>query len=475
MGYKTASVIGGLVWVVSILGLEVKGTNRRYGYQPQYLADSPDLVQQIQKSVRRPVHLQTQIFQNALDSTGSGRHCKSRPLDLVFIIDSSRSVRPAEFEKVRIFLTDMVDTLDIGMDSTRVAVVNYASTVEIEFLLKMHTDKSSLKQALSRIDPLSTGTMTGLAIKTAMEQVFTEESGARPTSQSIAKVGIIVTDGRPQDTVEEVAALARSSGIEMYAVGVDRADMESLRLMASLPLEEHVFYVETYGVIEKLTSKFRETLCGVDACSLGHDCQHICINNKTSYYCQCREGYVLNTDKKTCSLAGLDACSLGHDCQHICTNNQNSYYCQCREGYVLNTDKKTCSRLDTCSLGHDCQHICTNNQNSYYCQCREGYVLNTDKKTCSRVDACSLGHDCQHICINNKTSYYCQCREGYVLNTDKKTCSQELRGGGVSENACMCEAQIAFQKKVQSTIQDLNSKLDDISRKVQQFEDGGGF
>ncbi|XP_046872446.1 matrilin-3b isoform X3 [Hypomesus transpacificus] len=395
MGYKTTSVISGLVWVLSILGLEVKGTNRRYGYQPQYLADSPDLMQQIQKSVRRPVELQTQIFQNALDSTGSGRHCKSRPLDLVFIIDSSRSVRPAEFEKVRIFLTDMVDTLDIGMDSTRVAVVNYASTVEIEFLLRTHSDKSSLKQALSRIDPLSTGTMTGLAIKTAMEQVFTEESGARPTSQSIAKVGIIVTDGRPQDTVEEVAALARASGIEMYAVGVDRADMQSLRLMASLPLEEHVFYVETYGVIEKLTSKFRETLCGVDACSLGHDCQHICINNKTSYYCQCREGYVLNTDKKTCSLAGVDACSLGHDCQHICINNQNSYYCQCREGYVL--------------------------------------------------------------------------------NIDKKTCSQELRGGGVSENACMCEAQIAFQKKVQSTIQDLNSKLDDISRKVQQFEDGGGF
>ncbi|XP_046872434.1 matrilin-3b isoform X2 [Hypomesus transpacificus] len=409
MGYKTTSVISGLVWVLSILGLEVKGTNRRYGYQPQYLADSPDLMQQIQKSVRRPVELQTQIFQNALDSTGSGRHCKSRPLDLVFIIDSSRSVRPAEFEKVRIFLTDMVDTLDIGMDSTRVAVVNYASTVEIEFLLRTHSDKSSLKQALSRIDPLSTGTMTGLAIKTAMEQVFTEESGARPTSQSIAKVGIIVTDGRPQDTVEEVAALARASGIEMYAVGVDRADMQSLRLMASLPLEEHVFYVETYGVIEKLTSKFRETLCGKET----------------------EATPIMNADN------GVDACSLGHDCQHICINNKTSYYCQCREGYVLNTDKKTCSLAG--------------------------------------VDACSLGHDCQHICINNQNSYYCQCREGYVLNIDKKTCSQELRGGGVSENACMCEAQIAFQKKVQSTIQDLNSKLDDISRKVQQFEDGGGF
>ena len=156
----------------------------------------------------------------------------------------------------------MVDTLDVGSDATRVAVVNYASTVKIEFLLKDHFNKLNLKKAISRIEPLSAGTMTGLAIKTAVNEAFTEQSGARPRSRKISKVAIIVTDGRPQDQVEEVSAAARASGIEIYAVGVDRADMRSLQLMASIPLEDHVFYVETYGVIEKLTSKFRETLCG---------------------------------------------------------------------------------------------------------------------------------------------------------------------------------------------------------------------
>ncbi|KAI4888725.1 hypothetical protein NFI96_005861, partial [Prochilodus magdalenae] len=187
--------------------------------------------------------------------------CKSRPLDLIFIIDSSRSVRPAEFEKVKVFLSDMVDSLEVGQDATRVGLVNYASTVKIEFRLKTYHNKAQLKQAFSRIDPLSTGTMTGLAIKTAMEQAFTEESGARPQNKNIGKVAIIVTDGRPQDKVDDVSAAARASGIEIYAVGVDRADIMSLRLMASQPLDDHVFYVETYGVIEKLTSKFRETLC----------------------------------------------------------------------------------------------------------------------------------------------------------------------------------------------------------------------
>ncbi|KAG1941932.1 matrilin-3a isoform X2 [Pimephales promelas] len=237
-----------------------------------------------------------------LNPAATDSQCRSRPLDLVFIIDSSRSVRPGEFEKVKIFLADMVDTLDVGPDATRVAVVNYASTVKIEFLLKNHLTKDTIKQAINRIEPLAAGTMTGMAIKKAMDEAFTEKSGARPKSKNISKVAIIVTDGRPQDQVEEVSAAARASGIEIYAVGVDRADMGSLKLMASNPLDDHVFYVETYGVIEKLTSKFRETLCGMDACAMGHHCEHICVSSGSSFYCKCRKGYILNEDQKTCSL-----------------------------------------------------------------------------------------------------------------------------------------------------------------------------
>uniref|UniRef100_A0A3Q3A1V3 Matrilin 3b n=1 Tax=Kryptolebias marmoratus TaxID=37003 RepID=A0A3Q3A1V3_KRYMA len=361
-------------------------------------------------------------------STFSTSNCRNRPIDLVFIIDSSRSVRPAEFEKAKEFLQDMVGSLVIGSDATRVGLVNYASTVKIEFLLNTYFDKPSLKQALALVEPLASGTMTGMAIKTAMEKAFTKEAGARATSMNIAKVAIIVTDGRPQDKVEEVSAAARASGIEIYAVGVDRADMTSLRLMASQPHDDHVFYVETYGVIEKLTSKFRETLC-LDACTQGHNCQHICVNSGNSYNCKCHPGYILNPDKKTCSRS--DACAQGHDCQHICTTSGDSYACECRAGYVLNADQKTCSRSDPCSHEHDCQHICENNDGSYICKCRVGFMLNADKKTCSHIN-------------------------------DKETLmtffvSEEMRSE-IREDACMCEAQIVFQKKVQSAIQELSRK-----------------
>nr|XP_046147123.1 matrilin-3a isoform X6 [Oncorhynchus gorbuscha] len=331
------SLFGSLVYCIFLFVSDVYGTYGLNGFDPQQVTAQS----YAQRRNIAPPPLRT-LAPSATDNS-----CRSRPLDLVFIIDSSRSVRPGEFEKVKIFLADMVDTLDVGPEATRVAVVNYASTVKIEFLLKAHLNKPNMKQAITRIEPLAAGTMTGLAIKSAMTEAFTEESGARPKSKNIAKVAIIVTDGRPQDQVEEVSAAARGSGIEIYAVGVDRADMTSLRLMASNPLEDHVFYVETYGVIEKLTSKFRETLCGWDPCDMGHDCEDMCVSSSSnnSYHCECREGYLLNADKKTCSQSQtrVDPCAMGHDCEHICVSSNASHHCKCRKGYILNLDQKTCT------------------------------------------------------------------------------------------------------------------------------------
>lgn len=106
----------------------------------------------------------------------------------------------------------IINALDIGAADTRGAVVNYASTVKIEFHLQPHSDKQSLKQAVARITPLSAGTTLGLAIQVVMGEAFTEEAGARGPTFSIPKVAIIMTDGKPQDQMIQVAARARASG-----------------------------------------------------------------------------------------------------------------------------------------------------------------------------------------------------------------------------------------------------------------------
>ncbi|XP_051568894.1 matrilin-4-like isoform X13 [Myxocyprinus asiaticus] len=348
--------------------------------------------------------------------------CKSGPVDLVFIIDSSRSVRPHEFEMMRKFMIDIIHELDIGLDATRVGVVQYSSQVQNVFSLKAFSKTAQMVKAINEIIPLAQGTMTGLAIRYAMNVAFSTEEGAR---SKVPHVAVIVTDGRPQDRVAEVAAAARESGIEIYAIGVARADMTSLRAMASPPFEDHVFLVESFDLIHQFGLQFQDKLCGIDLClESDHGCDHICESSPGSYHCLCLPGYTLNEDGKTCTP--IDLCAEGkHNCEQICIASPGSFTCDCNTGFTLNEDKRTCTMIDYCSFGNDsCEHECVSVLNGFNCRCNEGYSLNDDLKTCTMINYCSFGNDsCEHECVSVLQSFYCQCRKGYTLNEDETTCT----------------------------------------------------
>ncbi|XP_047439548.1 matrilin-4 isoform X3 [Mugil cephalus] len=353
---------------------------------------------------------------------GPEQKCKSGPVDLVFLIDSSRSVRPHEFETMRKFMIDILNTLDIGLNATRVGVVQYSSQVRSEFSLKAHAKLDSMVKGINQIIPLAQGTMTGLAIRYVMNEAFTPEAGDRP---KVPNVAVIVTDGRPQDRVAEVAAEAREKGIEIYAVGVARADMTSLRAMASPPFEDHVFLVESFDLIHQFGLQFQDKLCGMDMClESDHGCEHICESSPGSYHCLCLPGYTLNDDGKTCTA--IDLCAEGkHNCEQLCISSPGSFTCDCNKGYKLNNDKKTCSTIDLCAEGkHDCEQICVSAPGVFTCDCNEGYTLNEDEKTCAPIDLCAEGkHDCEQICVSAPGVFTCGCNKGYKLNKDKKTCT----------------------------------------------------
>ncbi|XP_071397716.1 matrilin-4 [Centroberyx affinis] len=324
----------------------------------------------------------------ARPKAGPEQKCKSGPVDLIFIIDSSRSVRPHEFETMRKFMIDILSTLDIGLNATRVGVVQYSSQVHNEFSLKAHNKIEAMVKGINQIIPLAQGTMTGLAIKYTMNVAFSAEEGDRP---KVPNVAVIVTDGRPQDRVAEVAAEAREKGIEIYAVGVARADMTSLRAMASPPFEDHVFLVESFDLIHQFGLQFQDKLCAIDLCAEGkHDCEQICVSSPGSFTCDCNKGYKLNDDKKTCTM--IDYCSFGnHSCDHECVSVLNGYHCRCNEGYRLLEDGKTCQHLDLCNtVEHGCEHQCVSTPGSYYCICPEGQLLQDDGKSCGTCKSANI-------------------------------------------------------------------------------------
>ncbi|XP_036805738.1 matrilin-4 isoform X1 [Oncorhynchus mykiss] len=353
---------------------------------------------------------------------GPEQKCKSGPVDLMFIIDSSRSVRPHEFESMRKFMIDIIHTLDMEANATRVGVVQYSSQVQNEFSLKTHSKLQGMVKGINEIVPLAQGTMTGLAIKYVMNHAFTAAEGDRP---KVPNVAVIVTDGRPQDRVAEVAAEARDKGIEIYAVGVARADMTSLRAMASPPIEDHVFLVESFDLIYQFGLQFQDKLCGMDLClESDHGCEHLCESSPRSFHCLCLPGYTLNEDGNTCKA--IDPCAGGkHDCEQICIPSPGAFTCGCNTGYTLNDDKKTCTMIDMCAEGkHDCEQICITSLGTFTCNCNTGYTLNDDKITCTMIDPCAEEkHDCEQICIPSPGAFTCDCSAGFKLHDDKKTCT----------------------------------------------------
>ena len=76
--------------------------------------------------------------------------------------------------------------------------------------------------------------------------------------------------------------------------------------------------------------------------------------------CSCKNGYLLNVDKKTCagtfisslpieqsdvkiSILDINECAMNNgNCSQICSNTIESYMCSCTAGFVLNVDGKTC-------------------------------------------------------------------------------------------------------------------------------------
>lgn len=187
--------------------------------------------------------------------------CKNVHYDLAFIIDTSSSVGKENFEKIRQWVANLVESFDIAPDKTRVAVVRYSDKPTTEFTLGRYRTLEDVKQAARNIRYLGGNTMTGDAISYTTDNIFTESSGARPLARGIQKVAILLTDGRSQDYVLEPSRLAAKAGIRMFAVGIGEALKEELEEIAAEPKNAHVFHVTDFNAIDKIRGRLRRRLC----------------------------------------------------------------------------------------------------------------------------------------------------------------------------------------------------------------------
>lgn len=206
-------------------------------------------------------------------------------MDLVFVIDGSKSLGPVNFELVKQFVNSIVDSLNISRMGTHVGLIQYSTKVRTEFTLGRYVTAQGVKQAVTQIQYMGRGSMTGSALRHMFEFSFTDKEGARP---DVPRVSIVFTDGRAQDDVSEWANKAKNSGtrflfswlikifylcqlnatsffllsgVTIYALGIGKAIEQELREIASEPAEMYLYYAENFEKMGEISKKLKSRMC----------------------------------------------------------------------------------------------------------------------------------------------------------------------------------------------------------------------
>uniref|UniRef100_A0A4W3JKY1 VWFA domain-containing protein n=1 Tax=Callorhinchus milii TaxID=7868 RepID=A0A4W3JKY1_CALMI len=238
-----------------------------------------------------PVVCQLTIYYLLYYSVFAVDKCGDSAMDLVFLLDGSKSVLPQNFEKVKDFVNGIVDSISIGRQGSRVGVVQYSSNVRTEFTLDQHRTKEEIKEAVKRISYMQEGTATGRAIRHLIEKSFSGEEGARCLSLGVRRVAIVVTDGRSADDVTVPARAAHHAGIVLFTIGVTGStDETELRAMASQPHSQYLHHVDDFNLLEKVKLQLAGGQCKLRLCqgTVGNHGMEFQSVEAERLKCQCR-------------------------------------------------------------------------------------------------------------------------------------------------------------------------------------------
>lgn len=179
--------------------------------------------------------------------------------DIIFLIDTSESMKQFQFDETKNFIRGIIDKSDIGADKVQIGLLQYSSKLQEEFRLDKHRNKNDLKNAISTMGRIKEGTKTGQALNHTFDY-FNQSNGGRP---DVKQHLIVVTDGESDDEVGEPAEKLREKGIIIHAVGVVRADYPQLKEIAGTP--DRVYFEDTYGSLSYLEKTILFHVCNPES------------------------------------------------------------------------------------------------------------------------------------------------------------------------------------------------------------------
>ncbi|XP_068686644.1 coadhesin-like isoform X1 [Montipora foliosa] len=217
-----------------------------------------------------------------------------KPLDVVFVLDSSEKVGTENWKKIINATIDISSKFDVK--TTRFGVIQYQSYPETTIKLMKFNDNKSFAETLKKIFFKTGGKRTDLALNSSLD-VFKSAS-----VRSGSKVVILVTGGpsadvyidasKPpitgSDLLQAPTDQLHKAEVAVYAVGVQegitdekKTFKEQLELIASDPKSDHVFEVDDYAKLADKATDIANKSCivngGWSAWSAWSECRHPCM------------------------------------------------------------------------------------------------------------------------------------------------------------------------------------------------------
>uniref|UniRef100_F7C3U7 Collagen type VI alpha 6 chain n=1 Tax=Ornithorhynchus anatinus TaxID=9258 RepID=F7C3U7_ORNAN len=167
-------------------------------------------------------------------------------VDIVFLVDESVNGTDENFEHLKGFLIETIDSFDVKENCMRIGLVMYSNETKLVSRLGTGTNKSDILQQIDGLSPKAGRALTGAAINVTRKEIFSRGAGSRK-SQGVLQITVLITHRSSEDNVSEAALSLRREGVTVFAVGIEGANETQLDQIASYPREQYVSMVKSYS------------------------------------------------------------------------------------------------------------------------------------------------------------------------------------------------------------------------------------
>ncbi|XP_068602081.1 collagen alpha-3(VI) chain-like [Brachionichthys hirsutus] len=164
--------------------------------------------------------------------------------DLVVLIDGSQNVGAANFPFVRDLVLRVIEQLDVGRDTVRVALALYNADPEIKFYLNSYDSKSSVLEAVKGlVYPGGDQANLGAALEEVAESLLSQTAGGR-AEEGVPQMLVIISAGPSTDDTGASDRALKRAGVITVAVAIGdtaTADLEAVATDTSFVLSAPEF------------------------------------------------------------------------------------------------------------------------------------------------------------------------------------------------------------------------------------------